>query len=447
MTTRRETGHLLRRAGFGARPSDFDAFAPLSWEQAVDRVLDYQSTLDPLPGAPTPTRMREDSDELRFSPFDVIGWWLDRMLRSGRGIEEKLTFFWHDHFATAITKAPPPFMANQVNTLRSLALGNFRDLLVAVATDPAMLVYLDGRSSVAGNPNENYARELYELHTLGNGNYTETDVQETARALTGWGINRRSLSSRFRVARHDGGVKTIFGQTGTFDLDDIADMILEHPVFPEFMVGKLARYFVAQDVSDDYIAGLAESWVADGFEIYPLMRRILLSDEFRSGSYRALIKNPLEFVLTATRNLDASVDARLILFTASSMGLIPLNPPTPAGWPAGAAWVNGNSVLARSNFANALMVAGRENFRAGRQNAPRVAFDPTDLLEQSGAVDAGSTVDTFVDLLLDGEIDFHDRELLLDYLGADFLPDERAVDEKGRGLVYLLLSSPAYALA
>ena len=165
MTTRRETGHLLRRAGFGARPSDFEDYARLSWEAAVDRVLDYAALPDALPATPTPTQQRPDSDELRLGAIDVIGWWLERIIVSERSFEEKLVFFWHDHFATAITKAPPPLMANQVVTLRRQALGNFRDLLVAVATDPAMLVYLDGNTNVVGNPNENYARELYELQS------------------------------------------------------------------------------------------------------------------------------------------------------------------------------------------------------------------------------------------------------------------------------------------
>ena len=447
MTTRRETGHLLRRAGFGARPEDFETYAPLRWEQAVERVLDYALQPDPLPDAPTPTQRPPDSEEVRLSPMDVIGWWLERMMRSERSLEEKLTFFWHDHFATAITKSPPPLMANQVKTLRAGALGNFRDLLVGVATDPAMLVYLDGHTNVAGSPNENYARELYELHTLGIGNYNERDIQETARALTGWGLDRRAQTSRFRPARHDTGVKTVFGASGNFDLADVADLILAQPALATFIVGKLARYFVAPDVSETYIGDLAAGWVADDFELKPLMRAILLSDAFREGSYRALIKNPLEFTVTAVRNLGAEVDPRLVLFTANSMGLIPLNPPTPAGWPAGAAWVNGNSVLARSNYANALMVASRERFREQRGNAPEVFFDPMEALAARGARDAAGTVDTFVDLLLDGEIDFHDREILIEYLGGGFVPDAAAVDEKGRGLVYLLLSAPAFALA
>jgi len=447
VTTRRETGHLLRRAGFGARPSDFEDYAGLSWEAAVDRVLDYAVLPDALAATPTPTQQRPDSDELRLGAIDVIGWWLERIIVSERSFEEKLVFFWHDHFATAITKAPPPLMANQVVTLRRQALGNFRDLLVAVATDPAMLVYLDGNTNVVGNPNENYARELYELHTLGRGNYTESDIQETARALTGWGVDRRAQGSRFRTNRHDTGVKTIFGASGNFDLEDVADLIMAHPDFPTFMVAKLARYFVAPDVSDAYIIRLADEWVAADFELRPLLRAIFLSAEFRAGSYRALIKNPLEFTVSATRNLGATVAPRLVLFTAHTMGLIPLNPPTPAGWPAGAAWVNGNSVLARSNFANALMVASRERFRERGGDLPAVSFEPMEVLEARGATDAGSTVDAFADVLLDGEIDFHDREILIDYLGGGFVPDEAAVDEKGRGLVYLLLSSPAFALA
>ena len=273
MTTHRETGHLLRRAGFGPRPADFAAFAPLTWQDAVDRLIDYAAVPDRLPADPTPTRHVPDSDELRLSPLDVMTWWLDRMVRSERPLEEKLTLFWHDHFATSIAKAPPALMLVQNRTLRRLALGNFRDLLLAVTTDPAMLLYLDGHTNAAGNPNENHARELFELHTLGQGAYTETDIKEAARALTGWVVRGRrhdaAVAARFVPRRHDGGTKRIFGRQGAWRVADVVDLILEQPTLPAFITGKLARFLVRDDLDEEFLDALATRFATRNFELRP----------------------------------------------------------------------------------------------------------------------------------------------------------------------------------
>ena len=442
MTTRRETGHLLRRAGFGARPADFDTFAPLSWSQAVERLLNVEATPDTLSADPTPTQAIPDSDELRLSPVDVVGWWMDRMVRTERPLEEKLTFFWHDHFATAVSKVPPPFMAEQNQLLRRLGLGNFGTLLRAVAIDPAMLIFLDGHTSAAGNANENYARELMELHTLGQGNYTEQDIKEAARALTGWVVRPRLHTSLFVDRRHDAGAKEVFGNRGAFDLDGVMDLVLAHPAMPPFIAGKMARYFIQDDVSQGFVDDLAVCFSAANFEIQPLLRAILNSDEFREGAYRVQIKNPTDFVVGAVRALEVEVDPRLLLRAVNDQGQLPLNPPDPAGWPSGEAWINANTSLLRSNLAFQLSSLPGN----GRRRAP-VTFNPLSLLERSGASDADALVQTFVDVLLEGEIDADDRAVLREYVDATGTNSTAAWERAACGVVYLLLASPAYALA
>ncbi len=448
MTTRRETGHLLRRAGLGARPADFEAFAPLSWEAAVDRLLAFDALPETQPTAPTATGMDPERDEMRMTGPDVITWWLERMVRTERPLEEKLTLFWHDQFATALTKAPPELLALQNVMLRRNALGNFRDLLRAVAIDPAMLLYLDGRSNVAGSPNENFAREFFELHTLGEGMYSEADIKEAARALTGWTIDPRTRTSVFRRQRHDNGSKTVLGQTGNFGLDDIVDIVMEQPAFAEAIAGKVARFFVADDLDASFVRDLGSVFIDNDFEIRPLLEALLKSDAFRNDAYRRQLKGPVDFVVGAVRNLDAQVAPRMLLFGTHGLGQTLFNPPSPAGWEGGVTWVNGNTVLLRANFAKAL-ACGRGERHGFEDGTDRVSieFDPAALLGAAGAHDAESTVQTFVDLLLDGEIDEADRGILLGYLGSTFEITPQSVDEKVRGLTHLLVASPTYALA
>ena len=442
MTTRRETGHLLRRAGFGARPADFDTYAPLSWSQAVERLLNVEATLDTLPADPTSTQEMPDSDEMRLSPMDVVGWWLDRMVRTERPLEEKLTFFWRDHFATALSKVPPLFMAEQNQLLRRLSLGNFGTLLRAVATDPAMLIFLDGHTSAAGNANENYARELMELHTLGQGNYTEQDIKEAARALTGWVVRPRFHTSLFVDRRHDSSTKQIFGNRGAFDLDGVIDLVLAHPAMPPFIAGKMTCYFIQDGVSQGFVDDLAAGFTAADLEIRPLLRAILNSDEFREGAYRAQIKSPTDFVVGAVRSLAVEVDPRLLMRAVHDQGQVPMNPPDPSGWPSGEEWINANTSLLRSNLAFQLSrMPGNGRHRAS------VAFNPLLLLERSGASDADALIQTFVDLLLEGEIDADDRAVLREYVDATGTNSTEAMERAARGVVYFLLASPAYALA
>ena len=230
----RTLAHLLRRAGFGARPDEWAAYAKLGVAGTTDRLLHPEAVPDHL------AEVMQDigADYIDFTDMGSVSkWWMYRMLHTQRPLEEKMTLFWHGHFATANYKVDNPrWMWQQNQTFRTHALGNFRQMLLAVTRDPAMLVWLDGVDNRKGHPNENYGRELQELFTMGVGSgYTEKDVQEAARAFTGWGVDRDANSAVFSPDRHDDGVKTYLGETGNFTGDDVIDIIVRQPATARFL--------------------------------------------------------------------------------------------------------------------------------------------------------------------------------------------------------------------
>src|SRR6266516_231200 len=291
--TYERAAHLLERAGFGATPDDIARVATLTPQQAVDALVDYDAIADDLkpfdesviwdPGmGPFPPSRAEavriarergvglgekilpEGAQRRLQPVvdkffyglyanaietQRLGlWWANRMLVTKRPLEEKLTLFWHGHFATGENKVRDyRMMLRQNGMFRARASGPFRDLLVGLLKDPAMLVYLDNGENIKKHPNENFGRELLELFTMGVGNYTERDVREAARAFTGWTNN--VLEFKFDAAQHDAGQKAFLGRTGPFNGDDIIDIILQQPVTAEFVAGKIYRYFVREDMS------------------------------------------------------------------------------------------------------------------------------------------------------------------------------------------------------
>jgi uncharacterized protein (DUF1800 family) len=232
LTGRKQISHLLRRAGFGGSPDEIDAHLALGFEGAVDRLIEFER----VPNDELEARvsaMETQLDVTRLPALQNI--WLSRMLFTARPLEERMTLFWHNHFATANSKVGrPPAMYDQNKLFRSQALGSFRELLKSVARDPAMLRWLDSNSNRRRSPNENFARELMELFTLGVGNYTEQDVREAARAFTGWFFDR-NLGFVFNSNQHDPGQKTFLGRTGSWNGDDVIDIILQQPASADFV--------------------------------------------------------------------------------------------------------------------------------------------------------------------------------------------------------------------
>ena len=381
-----------------------------------------------------------DLTNLREERVKLFQAWHVRLLTTRRPLLERMTYFWHDHFAAAFSKVGrADAMHLQNETLRAHALGSFRDLLLAVARDPAMMVCLDNRSNSAEAPNENYARELMELHTLGEGNgYTERDIKEAARALTGWRLTPDG--ERFARRLHDGGAKTVLGVSGALSDEGLIDLLAERRETAEYIGGKLWRFFAMPDPGPELLQRTTRVYFDSGGSIRELLRVILLSEEmYADGAYRSRVKSPVEFVIGAERALELESDGRLEIHQTRRMGQLLYDPPSPAGWEGDAAWINSTTMLARSNFANQLTLL----------RAPHAA-DVAALLDRHGVTgSAEQVVDWALELLVGGDVDAPTRALLVDHLGGahhfDFA--EAARDGALNGVFYLALSMPLYQLA
>lgn len=300
----------------------------------------------------------------RFEAHRLAQWWANRMLVTPRPLEEKITLFWHGHFATSSAKVRDyRMMKNHVDTLRKHALGNFRDLLIGMAKDPAMLVWLDNGQNVKGAANENFAREIMELFAMGVGNYTEKDIREAARAFTGW--TNDHLDFVIKPELHDTGEKSVLGKTGNFDGTDVIDIILAQKCTTEFIAGKLHRYFVRDTVEPEVLTKLANHFRDGKYELKPFLKMLLLSKDFYSPAAVAQqVKSPVHLVISSYRKLGIKEIPGLPDFrtVTSELGQELLFPPNVAGWEGGTTWINSATLLVRSNFPRQLFFADLANF-------------------------------------------------------------------------------------
>lgn len=368
---RRDARHLLARTGFDASPVSIDAYARLPRARAVDMLLSgvRREASTPLPPSTSewtpPYRIRAmDPDSRKAFVRETVahavalkGWWLNEMVVTDSPLTERMTLFWHGHFTSSLQKVRSPMlMARQNALLRRHALGNFAQLLHAVSKDPAMLVYLDTATSRRGRPNENFAREVMELFTLGVGHYTEQDVREAARAYTGWSIDPRTGVYKWRPFAHDDGVKTVLGRSGDFDGDQVLDILLEQPACARFIAGELWREFVSPAPRDAAERGELErvsySLRESGYEIRPALRELLLSEAFWAPRNRGvLVKSPVDLVAGTLRQFDVRYSDPLpFVFVLRSLGQDLLSPPNVKGWPGGDAWINSQTLLARRQY-------------------------------------------------------------------------------------------------
>jgi len=403
--------HLIERAGFGATPEEIARVAAMTPERAVNSLVDYETIdasalkpfdesgiwdpgMDPFPPsrAEAVRRAREHGEGLgekvlapgtqrRLQPVvdkffysltannietQRLGlWWANRMIASPRPLEEKLTLFWHGHFATGQNKVRDYRMMLQQNRmLRANASGTLRDLLVGILKDPGMLVYLDNGENVKSHPNENFGRELLELFSMGVGNYSERDVREAARAFTGW--TNDVLTYKFDTEQHDFGEKTFLGRTGPLNGEDIIDTILAQPVTGEYMAGKLYRYFVRDEISSDVKADLGRSFRASGYQIKPLMRRMLLSKDFYSTpSVATQIKSPVHLVVSTYKKMGLREIPTIPDFgrMTGGLGQTLFEPPNVAGWAGGRTWITPATLLQRGNLFRDVMFPDVKSFR------------------------------------------------------------------------------------
>jgi uncharacterized protein (DUF1800 family) len=373
--------HLLNRTGFDAHPAQIEAMAGLSRREAVERLLSGATpeARTPAPGWVgefiSPRKVRDLSGEERKAfqrqqvgrAIELKNWWVTEMLTTPSPLTERMTLFWHNHFTSSVQKVKSGTLMYRQNVLlRRHALGNFAQLLHAVSKDPAMLVYLDSATNRRGKPNENFAREVMELFTLGEGSYTEGDIREAARSFTGWSINPDSGAFLWRPLAHDGGTKTVLNRSGEFSGDDVLDILLAQPQTARFVVTKLWKEFVSPDPDPREVDRIAALFRGSGYDIKTALRALLTSDPFYAAQNRgALVKSPVDLVIGTMRQFDVGYSDPLPLtFLLRTLGQDLFSPPNVKGWPGGETWINSTTLLARKQFLERLFRVDESRMQA-----------------------------------------------------------------------------------
>jgi len=457
--------HLLNRTSFAAGVEDISAFAGLTREQAVERLFAW--TRNPPATPPpawvnepfeSPRRLRGMTEESRKlalremfqKAFELQSWWHTEMLATPSPFTEKMTLFWHNHFVSSQQKVrSPQLMYRQNALLRRHAFGNFGELLHAVARDPAMVIYLDSASNRKGQPNENFAREVMELFTLGEGNYGERDIKEAARAFTGWSINPDTGEFVFRRMAHDEGAKTVLGRTGNLDGDAVLDILLAQPQTAEFVVAKLWREFVSPDPDRAGVKRIGRVFRDAGYDIRAALRALLTSDAFYAPQNRAaLVKSPVDLVVGTLRQFNfATGEVMPFVFAANQLGQRLFVPPNVKGWPGGEAWINSTTLLGRKAFLERL-------FRADELR-PMLAAGMGGTEQPKGAARLDEGRERFMRAMM--EIQFDSGRWLAQFKGGDAAAVQRvllavapvnapAPGIQGMELIRHLVQDPAYQL-
>ncbi|MEK7951339.1 DUF1800 domain-containing protein [Luteolibacter soli] len=398
--TIQEAAHLLRRAGFGGSPKDIESFHALGRYKAVESLLAPTEPVDAfnLPAWATHDQAladmkerQEQFQEIRRATRDLSpeeaekvrkeyrqkqqrterqhgieaqGWWFRRMLKTEAPLREKMVLFWHDHFATSLQKVKQPVLMVMQNELfRRNATGSFKELTHSILKDPAMMLYLDTQTSKKGQPNENFAREVMELFTLGEGNYTEPDIKEAARAFTGYSLNRLNGTVVHNKRQWDEGEKKIFGKSGKFDGDDVIDLLFAQEAAARYVPKKLWEYFAAEDPPEEGVDALAKSFKAADFKVEPLLREIFRSKAFYSDKIvRNQIKSPIQFLVQMFKELELESPPQGYTVNAQlQLGQVLFMPPNVAGWDWGKAWINTNTLLTRYNVAGFITKGAQES--------------------------------------------------------------------------------------
>lgn len=431
-------GHLLRRAGFGASVQEVDKFLVMGEEKAVSYLLEYNQVDD--------TDLERRLSSLKFNPEDhkfkeLQRMALIRMIYTKRPLQEKMVLFWHGLLTSGWKKVGNgPHMLNQDELFRRHALAPYDDLLKEVAKDPAMLIWLDSRVNKKNRPNENFARELMELFSMGVGTFTEDDVRDAARAFTGWSLRKKVFF--FEKNQHDFGMKTFLGNTGNHGGTDIVDIIMEQPITSIFISKKLFEFFAYDNPEQKILSLLSSTFVNSGYSVKAVVEKILTSDEFYSNrAYRAKIKSPVELVVGIIRSLEIQTNANnLGPNYITPMGQELFNPFDVSGWPEGAEWINSSTLLNRLNFVNAVAKGNKNVFD----------YDLVSLLESHGIKTSEQAVDYFLSLFLDGEVPTKEKAVFVEYLDG-LVNRDRSVNvltkSRIQSLIYLVMCSPDHQLA
>ncbi len=366
--------HLYWRAGFGLSPSEWQERQNWPVSKAVDALFAEAKKSKPLPVpgrdldlAALRQMDKKEAAELLKKERQVVAQqniaWVQRMANPNESaLLERMSFFWHGHFACQSKSGI--LAVTQLNTIREHALGNFRNLVLAIAKDPSMIRFLNNQQNRKDSPNENFARELMELFTIGRGHYTEQDIKEAARAFTGWSSTVTG-EFIFRERQHDFGQKTFFGKTGNFNGEDIVDIILEKRETAEFITRKIYRHFVNEEVNEQIVKDLANQFYKSDYDIAKLMRSIFESEWFYADeNIGTKIKSPVELLAGIMRTLKVQFsNDQAIPFIEKALGQMLFNPPNVAGWPGGKSWIDNSTLLFRLNLVPGIINSTELNFK------------------------------------------------------------------------------------
>ncbi|MEZ5989471.1 MAG: DUF1800 domain-containing protein [Planctomycetota bacterium] len=501
--TLEDARHLLFRAGFGGTPDEVARLHRMGLEGAVAWLVDYEKRPDIVGPIDVPQaepvdrrayqklsederrklqneRRREDGQK-----FLVLrAWWMERMLRGLRPLEEKMTLFWSGHFTSSYRDVRnATFIWQQNELLRRHATGNFGELLHEVSRDPAMLLYLNNQQNRRGRPNENYAREVMELFTLGIGNYTEQDIKEAARAFTGWQVDGRRGTFVFNRGQHDFGRKTFLGKEGNLGGEEVLDHLLEQDACAPYVAGKVWTFLAAGQPDPELRAALGAVLAGSEWELKPLLRAILRSEAFYAPGVRGRqVKSPVEFVVSTVRMLGMNPPPPVACLAAcDKLGQSLLMPPNVKGWEGGLAWITTATMLDRNNLSGIIVKLGDQDSTAGmnQRQARELAtemgmgemrgargavfrqlgrwdsgIDVSGLCAATGARSAEDLVDALLTRMLFAPLPEARRQALVDYVkGADgSTPLEFdklhsvASEAKLRKLLHLIMSTPEFQL-
>ncbi|MGE0760928.1 MAG: DUF1800 family protein [Pirellulaceae bacterium] len=429
---RTAAAHLYRRAAFGATAPQLAAAVEAGPAATVEQLLSPPATADLLP---------DGCAELARSVLatgkasQLSAWWAYVLLVTPHPLYERMTLFWHGHFATSADKVTDPQLVfDQNRLLRQHALGNFRDFTQAISRDPAMLLYLDSASNRKAHPNENYARELMELFCLGEGNYQEKDIQELARCFTGWEV--KSGQFRFNRFQHDSGDKTIFGRRDPYPDGSAIDWVVDQPSAAQFIVGKLFRQFVCDEPAPpaELLKPLADELREHAWHIAPVVKRILTSRLFYDAQVQARkIRSPVDLAFGLLRSLQASTDTFRLSEELQLNGQGLLYPPNVKGWDGGRAWINASTILGRANMIGRLL--NDEHTRYGGRSL-------AEYLAEQGSASPSEIVDRIAELTLAVPLSEPARQELVRLAGQN-IERSRAIAQA----VHALAAMPEFQLA
>lgn len=461
-----DAAHLLRRAGFGGTPEEIKNLRALGPELAVEQLLAFSDNDQTADNPHDIEKTFQDYLEVNVGKIGGVhgataltlqGWWLHKMMITSQPLKEKLAIFWHGHFATGLDKVRNAFALQQQNELfRRMGTGKFDALTLQVAKDPAMLRYLDNNDNVKAHPNENFARELMELFTLGvHGGYSEKDVQESARAFTGWtfkgGGNKdardyKSSEFMFVPKNHDTGTKTFLGQNGNFDGADIVKIVTHHPSSAKFMTEKIWRFFVSEELPEDIHNDLIQVWTSTKLDIRELLRFIFTSEEFYAPQNRNnLIKSPLEYMIGSLRSVNAKLvlEQELSLVNLlASQAQIPFYPPNVKGWDGGLEWIADTTLLNRIQLIGTIL-GGKLAMRPRFKNDKPEKMPPQPIAGLSFPL--GDTLEQTINLI--GKTFLGEQPTGVLRKALETFAKGRNTIEVAKGLSYIVMISPHYHLA